>query len=147
MTLLSSLHRLGKEESSIMATRLREGGRGRRAGQEASNATGSAQALIQHVGRLVAENAALTAENARLKEIVSRVTQAVRGVRQETPTASRSSVAGNGRSRRGRRGRLRRAPVTDPAALERRRAALARAREVLAARRAGRQPAAEQPSG
>jgi len=96
---------------------------------------GSPRTLLTQVSELVSENQALVRENKELQTIIARVTQVVssgpRGSRrslQETagrPTAPRS----NGHRRQRRR-------ITDPATLERRRAALAKARQVLAEKRA-----------
>jgi len=96
---------------------------------------GSPSTLLAQVSELVSENQALVRENKELQTIIARVTQVVssgpRGSRrslQETagrPTAPRA----NGHRRQRRR-------ITDPATLERRRAALAKARQVLAEKRA-----------
>jgi hypothetical protein len=101
----------------------------------ATAGNGSPTTLLAQVTELVSENQALVRENKELHTIIARVTQVVssgpRGSRrslQETagrPTAPR----GNGHRRQRRR-------ITDPASLERRRAALAKARQVLAERRA-----------
>jgi len=94
--------------------------------------------LLAQVSDLVSENQALVRENKELHTIIARVTQAVhvvssapRGSRRSLQQAGRQAAAprANGHPRRRRR-------ITDPASLERRRAALAKARQVLAEKRA-----------
>jgi hypothetical protein len=94
--------------------------------------------LLSQVSELVSENQALVRENKELHTIIARVTQAVHVV-SSSPRGSRRSLqetAGRSTSprRNGRRRQRRR--ITDPASLERRRAALAKARQVLAEKRA-----------
>ena len=101
---------------------------------------GSPSTLLSQVSELVSENQALVRENKELQTIIARVTQVVssgpRGSRRSLqeaagrPTAPRT----NGHRRQRRR-------ITDPATLERRRAALAKARQVLAEKRAALKPA------
>jgi hypothetical protein len=101
---------------------------------------GSPTTLLAQVTGLVNENQALVRENRELHTIIARVTQAVHVV-SSGPRASRRNLqqtAGrvaaprrNGHARQRRR-------ITDPATLERRRAALAKARQVLADKRAAR---------
>jgi hypothetical protein len=84
----------------------------------------------------------LVDENARLKQVLGEVAKLIAGM----PTSADGATRGRGRRRRGRppksektTGRRRGRPrsrITDPATLERRRAALARAREALAQKRA-----------
>src|SRR5947209_17147360 len=105
--------------------------------QLAAAGTGSPATLLSQVSELVNENQALARENKELHTIIARVTQAVHVV-SSAPRGSRRSLqqAGgqaavpraNGHPRRRRR-------ITDPASLERRRAALAKARQVLAEKR------------
>jgi len=94
--------------------------------------------LLAQVTELVNENQALVRENKELHTVIARVTQAVhvvssapRGPRRRLLEAAGRAAAprANGRPRQRRR-------ITDPASLERRRAALAKARQVLAERRA-----------
>jgi hypothetical protein len=96
--------------------------------------------LLAQVTELVSENQALVRENKELHTIIARVTQAVhvvssapRGSRRSLQEATGRAAAprANGHPRKRRR-------ITDPASLERRRAALAKARQVLAERRASR---------
>jgi hypothetical protein len=91
-----------------------------------------ASSLLSQVTDLVAENKQLTRENRELRAIVDRVGQAVKGVSAGRQSAGGASAASDKpvRKRRTRR------KITDPATLERRRAALAKARKVLADRRA-----------
>ena len=92
--------------------------------------------LLAQVTELVNENQALVRENKELHTIIARVTQAVhvvssapRGNRRSLQVGRAAAPRANGHPRRRRR-------ITDPASLERRRAALAKARQVLAERRA-----------
>ena len=106
--------------------------RRRRRGQ-GDSANGLASSLLSQVTDLVAENKQLTQENRELRAIVDRVSQAVKGAssrRKSAAAEAGSSTGGQVRQRRTRR------KITDPATLERRRAALAKARKVLADRRA-----------
>ena len=109
------------------------GGRRRRGRPTASGGNGSAaNLLLSQVTELVAENQSLVRENKTLHSILARVSQAVEGVRA-VPVVSRATNAPH-RTRTIRRRRK----ITDPASLERRRAALAKARQVLAERRASK---------
>ena len=90
---------------------------------------GLASNLLSQVTGLVAENKQLTQENRELRAIVDRVSQAVKG-------SSRRQSSGGGAGADAPRQRRTRRKITDPATLERRRAALAKARKVLADRRA-----------
>ena len=104
----------------------------------AAAGNGSPATLLAQVSDLVSENQALVRENKELHTIIARVTQAVHVV-SSAPRGSRRSLQQtggqaavpriNGHPRRRRR-------ITDPASLERRRAALAKARQVLAEKRA-----------
>ena len=109
-------------------------GGGRRRGRpKASGGNGSAaNLLLSQVTELVAENQSLVRENKALHSILARVSQAVEGVRA-VPVVSRGTTAPP-QTRKVRRRRK----ITDPASLERRRAALAKARAVLAERRASK---------
>jgi len=112
--------------------RTTRGGR-RRGRPTASGGNGSAaNLLLAQVTELVAENQSLVRENKALHSIVARVSQAVEGVRS-VPVVSRGTTAPP-QTRKVRRRRK----ITDPASLERRRAALAKARAVLAERRASK---------
>lgn len=102
-----------------------------------TSSNGAAGALLSQVTDLVRANEALTAENRRLQSALSDIGATVNrfggtstvGRRRGRPPASASRAAGtNGRRRRRR--------VTNPETLERRRAGLAKARAVLAAKRA-----------
>ena len=113
-----------------MAPRTR---RRRRSQGDGPGGNGLASSLLSHVTDLVAENKQLTQENRELRAIVDRVSSAVKGVasrRQSAGGETGSSAGGRVRQRRTRR------KITDPETLERRRAALAKARKVLADRRA-----------
>jgi hypothetical protein len=93
--------------------------------------------LLAQFTELVSENQALARENRELHVVIARVTKAVdvlsssprAGRRSLQQPAGRGGAQGNGRRRQRRR-------ITDPASLERRRAALAKARQVLAEKRA-----------
>jgi hypothetical protein len=108
--------------------------RRRQPGTAASN--GVATTLLSQVNELVAENRSLTRENKELHSILERVTQAVKGVTPHPATGGRGATQGPGA--RATRVRRTRRKITDPATLERRRAALAKARAVLADRRAAK---------
>jgi hypothetical protein len=112
--------------------------RRRRSKSQVATASGSPTTLLAQVTELVSENQALVRENKELHIIIARVTKAV-DVVSSTPRAGRRSLqeaAGRvGAPRRNGHPRQRR-KITDPATLERRRAALAKARQVLADRRA-----------
>ena len=99
-----------------------------------------AQAVLSRVAQLVQENQTLIRENNELKSTLAQIAEATQVTilsapaptdgQSETQVPPSTPSAGNGRRRR-RRGR-----ISDPSTLERRRAALAKAREVLAAKRA-----------
>jgi hypothetical protein len=106
--------------------------------QPAAAGNGSPATLLSQVTELVNENQALVRENRELHSIIARVTQAVQIV-SSSPRASRRRLEAPGGRVAGSRpngGRRQRRRITDPASLERRRAALAKARQVLAERRA-----------
>ena len=106
-----------------------------RRGQRHPTAAGNGSAaalLLSQVTELVADNQSLVRENKTLHAILARVSQAVEGVKA-VPVISRGADAGP-KARTIRRRRR----ITDPASLERRRAALAKARAVLAERRASK---------
>ena len=108
-------------------------GRRRRGRPTASAGNGSAaNLLLSQVTELVAENQSLVRENKALHSILDKVSHAVEGVRA-VPVVSRGTEAPT-QVRKVRRRRK----ITDPASLERRRAALAKARAVLAERRAAK---------
>ena len=112
--------------------------RRRSKGQPAAAGNGSPATLLSQVSELVNENQALARENKELRSIVARVTQAVQ-IMSSSPRGSRRRLnEPGGRVARSRPngGRRQRRRITDPASLERRRAALAKARQVLAERRA-----------
>jgi hypothetical protein len=112
--------------------------RRRSKGQLTATTGGTPTTLLAQVTELVSENQALVRENRELHTIIARVTKAV-DVVSSAPRASRRSlqeaVGAVGAPRRNGRRRQRRR-ITDPASLERRRAALAKARQVLAEKRA-----------
>ena len=104
----------------------------------AAGGTGSPATLLAQVTELVSENQALVRENRELHVVIARVTKAVE-VMSSAPRAGRRSLqetAGRGGAPRTNGRRRQRRRITDPASLERRRAALAKARQVLAEKRA-----------
>ena len=106
----------------------------------AAAGNGSPTTLLAQVTELVNENQALVRENKELHTIIARVTQAVHVV-SSGPRGSRrrlQETAGRAATPRKNGHRRQRRRITDPASLERRRAALAKARQVLAERRAAR---------
>ena len=108
----------------------------RRRSRRQSNAratNGSAATLLSQVSELVAENQSLVRENKQLHLIVARVSQALKGVASRPAAQDRANASPPRRTAAPRRERRR---ITDPATLEHRRAALAKARQVLAERRA-----------
>ncbi|MEO6795500.1 MAG: hypothetical protein ABI401_16275 [Candidatus Dormibacter sp.] len=95
--------------------------------------------MLAQVSELVEENRTLTRENKQLTSIIARVGLAVRPITSRAVQANQSvgsSRRASGSKANGHRRQRRR--ITDPASLERRRAALAKARQVLAERRATR---------
>jgi len=112
--------------------------RRRSKGQPAAAGNGSPATLLSQVSELVNANQALVRENKELHSIIARVSQAVH-ITSSLPRGSRRRLQETGgrvaRSRPDGHRRQRRR-ITDPASLERRRAALAKARQVLAERRA-----------
>jgi hypothetical protein len=118
----------------------------KRARRPAGEAKGSP--IVQRIDKLVAENASLQAANAELKtentELMGLLGQIERSL---GPTGRRSSrVAGTAtRSsivRQKPRAAKKRAQITNPGTVEKRRAALVKAREALAAKRAAKRSAA-----
>lgn len=98
---------------------------------------GQARTVLSQVSQLVEENRALARENKELHTMLAKIGQTVQKLTiRPISSTQRRVVAGETIStpRRGRRRQRQR--ITDPAALERRRAALAKARQVLAAKRA-----------
>jgi hypothetical protein len=94
--------------------------------------------LLAEVSALVEANEALMAENALLQSVLNDVgraisTSATSARRPGRPRKTAASVTGGRPTTTTRRRRRR---ITDPATLERRRAGLAKARAVLAAKRA-----------
>ena len=106
--------------------------------QLAAAGTGTPATLLSQVSELVNQNQALARENKELHSIIARVTQAVQIVSSSPRGSRRRLDEPGGRVARSRPngGRRQRRRITDPASLERRRAALAKARQVLAERRA-----------
>jgi len=112
--------------------------RRRSKGQPAAPGNGSPATLLSQVSELVNANQALVRENKELHSIIDRVSHAVQ-VLSTRPRGSQRRLQEPGGRVAGSRtngGRRRRRRITDPASLERRRAALAKARQVLAERRA-----------
>ena len=106
--------------------------------QLAAAGNGTPATLLSQVSELVNQNQALARENKELHSIIARVTQAVQVVSSSPRGSRRRLDEPGGRVARSRPngGRRQRRRITDPASLERRRAALAKARQVLAERRA-----------
>ena len=110
--------------------------RGRKRGSPTQSANGSAAGLLSQVSALVADNLKLARENKELHSVLDGITQSVQRFGSAVGRTSRRIRIPSpsiGRPSGGRRTRRR---ITDPLALERRRAALAKARQVLAAKRA-----------
>jgi len=106
--------------------------RGRRSATSATN--GSAAGLLSQVSALVTENLKLARENKELHSVLDTITQSVQRVGSAVGRSTRRVASASIRRTAGRSRTRRR--ITDPVALERRRAALAKARSVLAAKRA-----------
>jgi hypothetical protein len=106
--------------------------RGRRKASSATN--GSAVGLLSQVSALVAENIKLARENKELHSVIDGIGQSVQRVGSVISRSGRGITAAASRRASGLSRTRRR--ITDPVALERRRAALAKARSVLAAKRA-----------
>jgi hypothetical protein len=86
------------------------------------------------VTSLVRDNEFLSRENKRLRSMIDEVGKAIQRLTTPAPAPrgrrkTAAAAAADGRPRKRRR-------ITDPAVLERRRAGLAKARQVLAAKRA-----------
>jgi hypothetical protein len=113
--------------------------RRRTTGQATATATnGSPTTLLAQVTELVNENQALVRENRELHTIIDRVTKAVQ-VTSSAPRGDRRKLqerGGRSASSRPDGHRRQRRKITDPASLEKRRAALSKARQVLAEKRA-----------
>ena len=121
-----------------MATRTVKRRRRSKGQLTAAGASVSPATLLAQVTELVSANQALVRENRELHVVIARVTKAV-DVVSSAPRASRRSLqetAGRGGVPRSNGRRRQRRRITDPASLERRRAALAKARQVLAEKRA-----------
>ena len=108
--------------------------RGRKRGTPTQSVNGSAAGLLSQVTALVTENLKLARENKELHSVLDTITQSVQRVGSAVGRSTRRVASASIRRTAGK-GRIRRR-ITDPAALERRRAALAKARQVLAAKRA-----------
>lgn len=105
-------------------------------------------AIVQRIDKLVAENASLRAanaelkaENAELKGLFGQIERSLGATGRRSSsvaaTATRSSIV-----RQKPRAATKRARITNPGTAEKRRAALVKAREALAAKRAAKRPAA-----
>jgi hypothetical protein len=95
-------------------------------------------ALLSSVTSLVRDNEFLSRENNRLRSMIDEVGKAIQRLTAPAPTTRgrrKATATADGRPRKRRR-------ITDPAVLERRRAGLAKARQVLAAKRAAAKRAA-----
>jgi hypothetical protein len=108
--------------------------RGRKRGSTTQGVNGSAAGLLSQVSALVTENLKLARENKELHTVLDTITQSVQKFGSALGRSTRQVAAASIRRTSGK-GRTRRR-ITDPVALERRRAALAKARSVLAAKRA-----------
>src|SRR2546425_12393800 len=100
--------------------------RRRSKGQPAAAGNGSPATLLSQVSELVNANQALVRENKELHSIIDRVSHAVQ-VLSTRPRGSRRRLQETGGRVAGSRtngGRRRRRRITDPASLDRRRAAL-----------------------
>jgi hypothetical protein len=119
------------------------GRRRRRRKTTGAAGNGLAASLLSQVSQLVNENEALSRENRELHSVLSGIADSAQSLR------TRSVSSAGGRRPRGRpagqvsaNGRRRRRRITDPATLAKRRAGLAKARRVLAAKRAAAKKAA-----
>ena len=110
--------------------------RGRKRGRPTQSANGSAAGLLTQVSALVTENLKLARENKELHSVLDTITQSVQRVGSAIGRTSRGIRIQSPITRRTSGGKRTRRRITDPVALERRRAALAKARSVLAAKRA-----------
>jgi hypothetical protein len=131
----------GRKRRKRTSTKMRK--RGRRPAAEAK-----ASPIVQRIDDLVAENASLraanaelTTENTELKGLFGQIERSLgpagRRSSQVTATATRSSIV-----RQKPRATKKRARITNPGTVEKRRAALVKAREALAAKRAAKRSAA-----
>ena len=108
--------------------------RGRKRGRSTQGVNGSAAGLLSQVSALVTENLKLARENKELHSVLDTITQSVQRFGSALGRSTRQVAAASIRRTSGKSRTRRR--ITDPVALERRRAALAKARSVLAAKRA-----------
>ena len=108
--------------------------RGRKRGSTTQGVNGSAAGLLSQVSALVTENLKLARENKELHSVLDTITQSVQRFGSVLGRSTRQVAAASIRRTSGKSRTRRR--ITDPVALERRRAALAKARSVLAAKRA-----------
>jgi hypothetical protein len=106
--------------------------RRRRSRRKKADTTGSAQALLSHVKNIVAENKALAADAARVRQLLAKMVTTL----SEASGAGVAVIRGSSVGRVPLNGRRKRRRASSPETLERRRAALAKARAVLAAKRA-----------
>ena len=102
------------------------------------NTAESDRGLLSGVRALVERNAELEAENRRLRELIDEISRSLR-LRPAT-SAETATISGDAPRRRGRPPKIVdaavkvRRKITDPVVLEKRRAALTKARAVRAAR-------------
>jgi len=116
-------------------TKLRR--RRRRSSRQAAGSNGVAASLLSHITALVSQNESLTKQNRQLQASLDTISRAVQGIRPgsaQTATRGRrgrpaAAIQVVGRPRRRRR-------TLSPDSLAKRRAGLAKARAVLAAKRA-----------
>jgi hypothetical protein len=100
---------------------------------------GSANMVLNQVTELVQQNQALARENSQLKSVLTDIARAAERMAARPQRSARGELAERmplTASRRARGPRLEVRRVTDPVILQRRRAAIAKAREALAAKRA-----------
>src|SRR5437588_6170124 len=93
----------------------------------------SVRPALNRLRRLVEKAESVTLENKKLRSEVQRLQRELRAVQS---ALAGLAPGGRRRSADGTRPRRARRPITDPAVLERRRAALAKARQVRAEKRA-----------